>query len=309
MDGFRNSGQNEAIQHGISLGLGLTAMATNNESIYEELKNTLFSNADSAIIGEAAGYGMGLVMLGSANENAIEEMLTHANDSKHEKIIRALSISLALLMYGKEDNADGLIEQMVRSKDSIMRYGAMFAIGCAYAGTAKNQAIKKLLHYSVSDVSDDVKRAALMNLGFLLFRKPEKVPEMVKQLAESYNPHIRYGAAFAVGIGCAGTGLIEALKLLAPLTNDKVDFVRQGALIALSMVFIQITEAQEPKVATIKKLYTKMIEDKHEEILSRMGAILSQGIINAAGRNATISLTTKDGNLRQNAVVGLVMFM
>lgn len=49
-------------------------------------------------------------MLGSANGNAIEEMVTHANDSKHEKIIRALSISLALIMYGKEDNADGLIE-------------------------------------------------------------------------------------------------------------------------------------------------------------------------------------------------------
>ena len=52
-----------------------------------------------------------------------------------------------------------------------------------------------------------------------------------------------------------------------------------------------------------------MIEDKHEEILSRMGAILSQGIINAAGRNATISFTTRDGSLRQNAVVGLVMFL
>ncbi len=85
--------------------------------------------------------------------------------------------------------------------------------------------------------------------------------------------------------------------------------MRQGALIALALVFIQITETQEPKVTTIKKLYNKMIEDKHEEILSRMGAILAQGIINAAGRNATISLTTRDGNLRQNAVVGLVMFL
>jgi 26S proteasome regulatory subunit N2 len=284
-------------------------MGSNNNEIYEELKGALFNNADSAIIGEAAGYGLGLVMLGSANEGAIEELLTHAQDSKHEKIIRAIGISLALLMYGKEDHADTLIEQMVRSKDSIIRYGAMYAIGCAYAGTSNNQAVKKLLHYAVSDVSDDVKRAALINLGFLLFRRPEKIPELLKQLAESYNPHIRYGAAFAVGIGCAGTGLIDALKLLAPLTNDSVDFVRQGALIALSMVFIQVTEAQEPKVATIKKLYTKMTEDKHEEILSRMGAILSQGIINAAGRNATISLTTRDGNLRQNAVVGLVLFL
>lgn len=37
-------------------------------------------------------------------------MITHAQDSKHEKIIRALSISLALLMYGKEESADTLIE-------------------------------------------------------------------------------------------------------------------------------------------------------------------------------------------------------
>lgn len=243
LEGFRNSGQNEAIQHGICLGLGLTALASQNKDIYEELKNALFNNADSAVIGEAAGYSLGLVMLGSADEGAIEEIITHAADSKHEKIIRSLAISLALMMYGKEDNADTLIEQMVRSKDSIMRYGAMFAIGCAYAGTNNNGAIKKLLHYAVSDVSDDVKRAALMNLGFLLFRKPEKIPELVKQLAESYNPHLRYGAAFAVGIGCAGTGLHEAIKLLAPLTNDAVDFVRQGALIALAMVFVQITEA------------------------------------------------------------------
>jgi 26S proteasome regulatory subunit N2 len=236
-------------------------------------------------------------------------MLNHIQDQTHEKIIRALSMALALQVFGKEEQADTLIEQMIRSKDSIVRYGAMYAIGSAYAGTSNNDAVQKLLHSAVSDVNDDVKRAALTNLGFLLLRNPQTVPEAVKHLAESYNPHLRYGSAMAVGIGCAGTGLNEALKLLAPLTNDQVDFVRQGALIALSMVFIQVTEAQEPKVATIKKLYTKMTEDRHEDILSRMGAILSQGIINSAGRNATISLTTRDGNLRQNAIVGIMMFM
>lgn len=123
-------------------------------------------------------------------------------------------------MQGKEETADELIEQMTRSKDAIMRYGGMFTIGCAYAGTSNSLAIKKLLNFAVSDVSDDVKRAALTNLGFLLFRNPKSVPETVKHLADSYNPHLRYGAAMAVGIGCAGSGLTEALKLLAPLTND-----------------------------------------------------------------------------------------
>jgi hypothetical protein len=30
---------------------------------------------------------------------------------------------------------------------------------------------------------------------------------MVQLLAESYNPHVRYGATLALGIACAGTGL------------------------------------------------------------------------------------------------------
>jgi 26S proteasome regulatory subunit N2 len=97
-------------------------------------------------------------------------MIAHANDSNHEKIIRALGISLSLIMYGKEQKADGLIEQMCNSKDSTIRYGAMFTIGCAYAGTASSTAVRRLLNFAVSDTNDDVKRAAVMNIGFLCFR-------------------------------------------------------------------------------------------------------------------------------------------
>jgi 26S proteasome regulatory subunit N2 len=78
MDAYRNSGQNEAVMHGISLGFGLVSMATKDENIYNQLRDTLFNNADSAIKGEAAAYSMGLVMTGSANEAAIDEMMAHA---------------------------------------------------------------------------------------------------------------------------------------------------------------------------------------------------------------------------------------
>lgn len=40
-----------------------------------------------------------------------------------------------------------------------------------------------------------------------------------------------------------------------------------------------------------------------------MGSIIANGVINAAGRNATISLLTRDGNVRQNAVTGMVLFL
>lgn len=78
------------------MGLGLVAMATKNIDVYNELKQVLYNNADSAIIGEAAGYGMGLVMIGAADQESIQDTLRHIQDQNHEKIIRALSMSLAL---------------------------------------------------------------------------------------------------------------------------------------------------------------------------------------------------------------------
>jgi len=77
----------------------------------------------------------------------------------------------------------------------------------AYAGTANNDAVRKLLHIAVSDTSDDVRRAAVTSLAFLLFKNPAQVPRVVQLLSESYNPHVRCGATLALGIACAGTGL------------------------------------------------------------------------------------------------------
>lgn len=171
-------------------------------------------------------------------------------------------------------------------------------------------------------MSDDVRRAAVLNLGFVLMNVPEQCPKIVSLLAESYNPHVRwapqpavialrqavllmccaasgeailldldhrfeldmiqlisgasqqtarhsnctggsvnppllkpptpcsmhthtqpsphpptrptsshpprrYGAAMAVGIACAGTGMREAMGLLEPMLQDATDFVQQ----------------------------------------------------------------------------------
>ena len=87
----------------------------------------------------------------------------------------------------REEGAETLIEQMVRDQDPIIRYGGMFVIGLAYRGTANNGAIQKLLHFAVSDVSDDIRRAAVMNLGFVLLNVPEQAPRIVSLLVSAQN--------------------------------------------------------------------------------------------------------------------------
>lgn len=69
---------------------------------------------DNAVAGEAAGLAMGLVMLGTASDRAIEEMLAYAHETQHEKIIRGVALGMALIMYGREESADTLIEQLTR---------------------------------------------------------------------------------------------------------------------------------------------------------------------------------------------------
>ncbi|CAH9061721.1 unnamed protein product [Cuscuta epithymum] len=295
----------EVIQHGACLGLGLAALGTADEDIYDDIKNVLYT--DSAVAGEAAGIGMGLLMVGTASEKA-GEMLAYAHETQHEKIIRGLALGIALTVYGREEEADTLIEQMTRDQDPILRYGGMYALALAYRGTANNKAIRQLLHFAVSDVSDDVRRTAVLALGFVLYSEPEQTPRIVSLLSESYNPHVRYGAALAVGISCAGTGLSEAISLLEPLTSDVVDFVRQGALIAMAMVMVQITEASDSRVGTFRRQLEKIILDKHEDTMSKMGAILASGILDAGGRNVTIKLLSKTKHDKITAVVGLAIF-
>ncbi|TYJ57313.1 hypothetical protein B9479_002046 [Cryptococcus floricola] len=295
------------VQHGAALGMGVSALASADEELYEQIRPILFQ--DEATAGEAAGLSMGLIMLGTASEKALDEMLSYARETQHEKIIRGLAMGIAFLMYGQREAANPVIDRLLEEKDAILRYGGMFTIALAFAGTGNNKAVKKLLHVAVSDVNDDVRRAAVTALGFVLFRNHTTVPRVVQLLAESYNPHVRYGATLALGISCAGTGLESAIDLLEPMTKDPVDFVRQGAYISLAMILIQQSEAASPKSVSIRELFAKVVADKHEDPMARFGASVAQGIIDAGGRNMTLALSTRAGTLNQNAVVGMALFV
>ncbi|KAM4055997.1 proteasome/cyclosome repeat domain-containing protein [Hirsutella rhossiliensis] len=282
--------EEEVVQHGGALGLGIAGMATGDGEIFEKLKEILFQ--DSALNGEAVGLSMGLIMLGTGNVKALEDMITYAHETTHEKI----------------EGADVLIEGLLNDPDPTLRYGGIMTVALAYCGTGSNKAIRKLLHTAVSDVNDDVRRIAVMSLGFILFRKPGSVPRMVELLSESYNPHVRYGSAMALGISCAGTGLDEAIDLLEPMMKDPTDFVRQGALISLAMIMVQQNEVMNPKVSSIRKTLKKVVGDRHEDAMTKFGAALALGIIDAGGRNCTIGLQTQTGNLNMAGIVGMAVF-
>ncbi|VEL20225.1 unnamed protein product [Protopolystoma xenopodis] len=173
----------EPVRHGACLGLGLAAMGTGREDVYEQIKSNLYQ--DDAVSGEtmcldsevtqldkseSAGIGMGLVMLGTGSSRTIEDLYGYAKETAHEKIIRGIAIGIALVMYGRQEEADQLIDSLTKDNDPILRWSGMATIAMAYCGTGKNRAVERLLHAAVSDTSDDVRRWAVTSLGFILFK-------------------------------------------------------------------------------------------------------------------------------------------
>lgn len=303
--GHVRSTHSEAAQHGACLGLGLAGMGTHRKDCVEQLSNVMYQ--DDAVTGEAAGIAIGLVMLGSGSTAEIEDMVRYAHETDHEKIIRGLALGIALANYGQLENALSLIDRLAADKDPILRTGACHTIALAYAGTGDNAMLRRLLHTAVSDVSDDVRRSAATALGFVLSRAPEQLPSVVALLCESFNPHVRYGSAMALGIACASTGNTEAIKLIEPLLSDGTAFVRQSAAVALGLIMMQQPNSH-PKAKWAREQLRTMVRERHEDVLAKFGAIFAQGIVEAGGRNVAVSMCRDQGHIDVPTAVGLLLF-
>lgn len=275
------------------------------QDLYGMLKNKL--EFENAVIGEAASIAMGLVKLGTGDVVTFDYMCTQASQTQHEKIIRGIAVGASLVFYGKQAAADAQIHALCADKDHMMRMAGCHTIATAYAGTNDNAMVKILLHIAVSDVNDDVRRSAVTSIGFVLCRNHEQLPSTVMLLSESFNPHVRYGTCMALGIACAGSGSAEAIALVEPLVEDPVGYVRQGAFIALALIMMQ-QPMSHPKAKWTREQFTKVIGDKHQDILAKFGAIYAQGVLEAGGRNVTARIVNEEGHLRMQSVVGMLLF-
>jgi 26S proteasome regulatory subunit N2 len=74
------------------------------------------------------------------------------------------------------------------------------------------------------------------------------------------------------------------------------------------MILVQQNEVMNPKVASIRKTLKKVVGDRHEDAMTKFGAALALGIIDAGGRNCTIGLQTQTGNLNMAGIVGMAVF-
>lgn len=73
----------------------------------------------------------------------------------------------------------------------------------------------------------------------------------------------------------------------------------------MSLIYqLQVSE----KATKFREELNRAVGDKHEDSISRFGALLGQGLVDAGGRNVCASFFSKSGALRQGAACGLLLF-
>ena len=111
------------------------------------------------------GCDVGITSFGSGNKQWYEEVAAYAHETQHEKIIRGLVMCIAVIFYNFQERAQYAIDALLSDKNETI-YGGCYTVGMAYAATGSPKAISLLLHLAVSDVSNDVRRASVTNIGF-----------------------------------------------------------------------------------------------------------------------------------------------
>lgn len=76
----------------------------------------------------------------------------------------------------------------------------------------------------------------------------------------------------------------------------------------MAMVLMQQSEARIPKVKAFRTKLTSIISDKHQSTMTKMGAIMASGIMEAGGRNVTITMQSRAGFTKMSSVVGLAVW-
>merc|ERR1719343_1743911 len=90
------------------------------------------------------------------------------------------------------------------------------------------------------------------------------------------------------------------------------DYVRQGALIGTAMIYMQQSDScNGRKIRSFRERLANIVSEKHQSTLTKMGAIMSTGIIDAGGRNCCLDLGSRSNRnfTSMTSAVGLVLWL
>jgi len=244
------------------------------------------------ISASGASLAIGILFFGSDSRLILEDIIFLIQETEYVKIVKILVFSLAFIFLKTRDESNLVFQTLISERNPQIREGAIYIYSLAFLGSGDFRATNKILEILSFDPDDNVKKAAIIGIGFIFMCDFENIKSIFYLVVNHYNPFVRYGLCFSIMLSViTGVYIQEANVFLKKLCNDPVDFVRQGAYISIGLIFSNVYHKKKKK--EILKNFKKILKDEKESFLIKFGAMIGFGILESNKNHSLTELQEK----------------
>ena len=272
------------------MGLGLACAGTKKEELLELLLPIVEDSALEMQLSAIAALSLGLVFVGSSDDRVSQAIITTLLDPERQtqlkdKWTRFMSLGLALLFFGREEEVEVILETLKVIDHSMAKPAGVLAEVCAYAGTGTVLKLQELLHLCNDHYegnSEEKKEDELIQtyavLGLALIAMGEDVgQEMVLRqfghLMHYGEANIRKAVPLAMGLISPSNPQMKVYDTLSRYSHDNDNDVAVNAIFAMGLLGAGTNNAR------LAQLLRQLASYYHRDQNSLFMVRIAQGLV------------------------------
>ena len=281
------------------MGLGLSYAGSAREELLSYLLPILEDSSLEIQLSAMAAVSLGMIFVGSSNHQvaeAIANTLMDEDRQRHlkDKWARFMSLGLALLYFGRQEEVDVILDILKAIDHPLARPTSVLASVCAWAGTGAVLKVQELLHICNDHIEDKDERKgeelvqSYAVLGLSLITMGEDVgQEMVLRqfghLMHYGEANIRKAVPLAMGLISPSNPQMKVYDTLSRYTHDNDNDVAVNAIFAMGMLGAGTNNAR------LAQLLRQLASYYHRDPSSLFTVRIAQGLLHMGKGTMTIN--------------------
>ena len=281
------------------MGLGLSYAGSHKEDLQHFLLPILSNSDQDMQITAMAALSLGFIFIGSARSEIGEAIMMLLMDDEHktkltDKWTRFLSLGLGLQYFGRQEEAEVMLETLKAVEHPVARPTYVLTEICAWAGTGAVLKIQDLLHICNThiDETEDRKMDELEQIyaviGIALVAMGEDVGQDMAlrhfgHLTHYGESNIRRAVPLALGLISASKPQMKVYDTLSRYSHDNDNDVAINAIFAMGLLGAGTNNAR------LAQLLRQLASYYHRDQESLFMVRISQGLLHMGKGTMTLN--------------------
>lgn len=265
------------------VGIGIAYAGSCREDIVQLLLQHVADETTPMEVASMAALSLGFIFVGSAHgeitPTILQTMMEREPAQLNEKWARFMSLGLALLFLGQQDNSDATIETLKAIEHPISKQTQVLVDMCSFAGTGNVLKVQAMLHHCTEHLNAEEKPED---------KKEDEADNKPKdEAAESAEekPNDLYQAFAVLGVALVAmgeeVGAEMTLRHMSHMMHYGEPTIRRAVPLALALL-----NPSNPQMTLVDTL-SKYSHDNDLEVA--VNATLAMGLVGAGTNNARLA--------------------